>query len=94
MRYTVVDSAEFTYPDVFEYQSGTQSAEVFAPRGGYASFQVLLDSLPESGEVGVKTEGFDAELYALYPVFVEAAANENTSDHRPHMPERQAPFYV
>ena len=26
MKYTVVSSAEFTYPDVFEYQTSSQAA--------------------------------------------------------------------
>ncbi len=30
MRYTVVSSAEFTYPDLFDYPSASAAADVFA----------------------------------------------------------------
>ena len=45
MRYVVVDSAEFTYPDRFEYESASREACVDAARGAYATFQILLDGL-------------------------------------------------
>ncbi|MBR4942048.1 MAG: hypothetical protein IKZ19_08625, partial [Clostridia bacterium] len=45
MRYTVVDSAEFTYPDQWNYQSSSESVLLDTPRGGYATFQILLDGL-------------------------------------------------
>ena len=32
MKYTVVSSAEFTYPDLFEYPSASASIAVFAAR--------------------------------------------------------------
>lgn len=94
MKYTVVDSSEFTYPDRWEYATSSDKADVFAPRGGYATFQVLLDGLPGDGEVNVKAEGFTAELYTLYPVYVEANPGLNDSNALPHCPERWAPYYL
>ncbi|MBE6570401.1 MAG: DUF4091 domain-containing protein [Ruminococcaceae bacterium] len=45
MRYTIVDSAEFTYPDQIVYPTSSKEAVMDAPRGSYASFQVLLECL-------------------------------------------------
>ena len=45
MRYIVVDSAEFTYPDRWDYPSASERAVLDTPRGGYATFQILLDGI-------------------------------------------------
>ena len=45
MRYVVVDSAEFTYPDRFEYESASERIVIDAARGSYATFQILIDGL-------------------------------------------------
>ena len=45
MRYLVVDSAEFTYPDRFEYESASAEVKIDAARGSYATVQILLDGL-------------------------------------------------
>ena len=45
MRYIVVDSAEFTYPDQMTYPTAAAAVTVDAPRGGMATFQILLDGL-------------------------------------------------
>ncbi len=97
MKYTVVDMTEFTYPDIFDYPSSSNEADVFGPRGGYAAFQTVLRDLPEDGEISVKMCGFDnfkTELYVLYPVYVEANHNLNEENSRPFMPQRKAPFYL
>lgn len=94
MRYTVVDAAEYTYPDIFEYATGAQTADVFTARGGWASFQIVIDGLPEDGEIKVASEGFEAELYSLYPVTVEKNWGLNENNSRPHMPERIAPYQL
>ncbi|MDD4774276.1 MAG: DUF4091 domain-containing protein [Eubacteriales bacterium] len=94
LKYTVVDSSEFTYPDRWAYASSADKAEVFAPRGGYATFQILLDGLPEDGAVEVSAEGFSPEIYSLYPVYVEANQGLNADNALPHYPERWAPYYI
>lgn len=94
MKYTVVDSSEFTYPDIWEYASSSGKADVFAPRGGYAAFQLLLDGLPEDGAVDVSAEGFTPELYSLYPVYIEANPGLDAGNALPHCPERWAPYYI
>ena len=45
MRYRVVDSAEFTYPDQWAYPSASDALVLDAPRGALATFQILLDGL-------------------------------------------------
>ena len=45
MRYIVVDSAEFTYPDQMRYPTAASAVTLDAPRGGMATFQILLDGL-------------------------------------------------
>ena len=74
MKYNVVSSAEFTYPDVWEYSSGAQSVEIFGARGGFAAFQLLLGEC-DTDSVDVTVSGLPAgtaaELYSLVPVYVE-----------------------
>ena len=45
MKYTVVDSAEFTYPDIIEYPSSSDAVLLDTARKGYATFQILLSGL-------------------------------------------------
>ena len=95
MRYTVVSSAEFTYPDVFEYPSSSQKADVFAARGGYASFQLLFRGL-ESPAVDAAFSGLPAgvvpEIYTLRSVMVERNHGIPDEERKPHWPERIAPY--
>ena len=51
MRYTVVDSAEFTYPDRWEYPTASDTVVLHAPRGTFATFQILLAGLREDHRV-------------------------------------------
>ncbi len=45
MRYVVVDATEFTYPDIIDYESAQSSISLDVARGGYATFQILIDGL-------------------------------------------------
>ena len=45
MRYIVVDTAEYTYPDIFDYPTASESVLLDTPRGTFATFQILLDGL-------------------------------------------------
>ena len=95
MQYTVVSSAEFTYPDIFEYPSSSRSADVFSARGARASFQLLfrgLDSPSVSAEFGGLPEGVTPELYSLRSVMVERNHGIPDDAHKPHWPERDAPY--
>lgn len=45
MRYVIVDSAEFTYPDRMDYSTATKCILLDAPRNAYATFQMLISGL-------------------------------------------------
>ena len=45
MRYVVVDTAEFTYPDRFEYPTASDRVLLDTPRGTFATLQILVDGL-------------------------------------------------
>ena len=95
MRYTAVSSAEYTYPDIWEYPSAAQSADIFSARGGYASFQLLVDGLT-APEAEITFEGLPAgtepEVYTLVPVTVERNHGIEPEARAPHYPERVAPY--
>ena len=95
MRYTVVSSAEFTYPDIFEYPTSAREADVFSARGGYASWQLLLRDLDTAAvrvEFRSLPEGVTPEIYALRSVMVERNHGIPDEDRKPHWPERIAPY--
>lgn len=97
MEYSVVSSAEFTYPDRFQYASSSGSMDVFAARGGYACCQLLLRGLEKPHiEVGFGSlpEGVTPEIYTLRSVVVEQNIHISESERKPHWPERVAPFRV
>ncbi len=97
MKYTVVSSAEFTYPDIFEYQSSSNRADFFACRGSYAAAQILFGGL-ECGALDVKIsslpDGVEAEVYTLKAIPVEQNINIPEEKKTAHFPEREAPFWV
>jgi len=95
MQYTVVSSAEFTYPDQFEYPSSSSSIDVFGARGAYASWQLLFRGLdrPElTAAFDALPDGVTPELYSLRSVMVERNHGIEEADRKPHWPERVAPY--
>lgn len=97
MKYTVVSSAEFTYPDIFEYATSSQRIDIFSARKSYATFQLLFADCA-SPEIAVEFEGIPAdvepEIYTLRSVMVERNQNLEEKDFLPHIPERRAPYRV
>ncbi len=97
MKYNVVSSAEFTYPDLWDYPSAAQTVDVFGARGGFAAFQLLLGGC-ESDSVCVSISGLpagtEAELYTLVPVYVERNHLLEPEQFEPHFPERIAPYWL
>ncbi len=97
MQYTVVSSAEFTYPDLFDYPSAAGDIDAFAARGGYAAWHILLRGL-DSPAVSVAfrglPDGVTPELYALRSVMVERNHGIPDDERRPHWPERIAPYRI
>jgi CheY-like chemotaxis protein len=74
MRYTVVSSSEFTYPDRFAYESSSTAADIFAARGSWATAQILFSDCTDPAlpiSVQGLPAGCEAELYTLVPVMVE-----------------------
>ena len=97
MNYTVVSSAEFTYPDRLDYPSSSVKVEAFGLKGSFATFQVLLseknDAKTSVSVIGLP-KGTEAEIYTLVPVQVEETFAINPKDYAPHYPERMAPYWV
>lgn len=97
MNYKVISSAEFTYPDIWDYPSETHIADVFTARGGYASFQLIFKDF-DSGEVFVNfnnlPKNVTPEIYNLVPVYVERNECIEKDKIGPHYPERVAPYYL
>lgn len=92
MDYCVIDSAEFTYPDIKTYKNVSRSADVFCAVGGYASFQIFLTECDkEDINVSVNCPGF--EIYDLYPIYVESNLKLG-EDPNGLCPARVAPYYV
>ena len=60
MRYTCVDTAEYLYPDITDYVSGTKEIRILSPRGSYACAQILFSDVAEQ-TLTVKTEGWNPE---------------------------------
>lgn len=93
MRYTCVDTTEFLYPDITEYQSGTESIHILTPRGSYACAQILFSEISEK-RLNIRFEGFEPEVYEMVPIFVEENHLLDERNSHPHIPERAAPFCV
>ncbi|MBE6938116.1 MAG: DUF4091 domain-containing protein [Ruminococcaceae bacterium] len=97
MKYNVVSPFEFTYPDVWDYATGSTRADVFAPRGGYACFQLLLGDRKDNSvsvEVSGLPLGVAAEVYTMTPVQVERNHGISEEECAPHYPERKAPYWL
>ena len=91
MKYCIVPSYVWTYPDVHDYPNSQKSAELYALRGGYASFQIHLTET-QGTTLTVEAGGFCCEIYRQIPINVESCPGiENPI---PHFPERKAPFLV
>ena len=91
MKYCVLPSYVYTYPDIHDYPSGKECAELLSLRESLATFQIHLYGI-ESPSVSVRLCGFEAELYYERAVKVESCPG--IEEPREHFPERKAPFYV
>ncbi len=94
MRYRCVDSAEYLYPDVTEYKSGSDRIDILSPRGSYACAQILF--YEGCGSISVACEGWQPEIYEMKAIPVERNSQDTVTEEKrlPHMPERIAPFWV
>jgi len=68
----IVSANEWLYPDVTSYPSASDRIDIHAPRGGYASVQVLInDTVPGDGIKVSCSSGLGVpECYRLLDVFV------------------------
>ncbi len=89
MDYKVIDSCEWTYPDVWEYESEKSEYKGYALRGSYATFRLIVRDF--SGVLKVSLDG--ADIYEEIAVPVEDNPNFEEG-FMPHFPERVAPFSV
>lgn len=91
MKYVVLPSYVWTYPDIHSYPEGKTCADLISLRDGYAAFQVHLYDI-EASSLTVFLEGFEAEIYREMAIGVESCPGiENPTKH---FPERKAPFFV
>ena len=76
MRFLVVSSDEYTYPDIEAYQSAANAISLVTDRNSFATAQVLLFDVPGDGNLEAACEGMDAELYSLMAIPVEAPTED------------------
>lgn len=93
MRYTCVDTAEFLYPDITDYVSGTKEIRILSPRGSYACAQIHFSGV-EGKTLNVSAAGWNPECYEMVPVYVERNQGLDANNSTPHIPERVAPYYL
>ncbi|MBQ2915757.1 MAG: DUF4091 domain-containing protein [Clostridia bacterium] len=92
MKYICVDTVEFLYTDITEYQSGTDRINILTPRGSYACAQILLTE--GCGNINIECNGWKPEIYEMVAVKVEANPMYVWNKEAPHTPEKKAPFEV
>lgn len=73
MKYCVVDSCEWTYPDVHKYETEMYSVERHALRGGMVTFQIHMWNV--SDVVNICAQNLDVSFYEQIPIPVEDNPN-------------------
>lgn len=91
MEYKIIDSALWTYPDIWEYPAASDSYSGTAILGGRATFRIIIRGF--SGCVRISHRGFDADIFEEIAIPVEDNPNFEEG-FLPHFPERIAPFKV
>jgi len=98
MKYTVVHSSEWTYPDTARYESAACDIALHTPRNSFATAQVLLSDVPVDAAVSVKTSGgldsLPLTVYELVPVHVEDNPFLPKGEIINGCPSRWAPFDI
>ncbi len=91
MNYVCTDPAEFIYPDITEYSSGSDRITILAARNSYACAQVLFYNCEEAS-MKVEVEGWEPEIYQMVAIPVERNQGIEPENFKPHRPERIAPY--
>ncbi len=89
MEFKVIDSCEWTYPDLWDYKSAACNYKGYALVGSYATFRLVVRGF--EGELKVSLDG--ADIYEEIAIPVEDNPNFENG-FMPHFPERVAPFSV
>ena len=101
MKPIIVSANEWLYPDVTKYQSASNRIDIHAPRGGYASVQILIPGTVPGQDIKVTCSGDlgDPECYRALDVYVAQNVGERGGlvregvDPTPWV-TRKAPFRV
>lgn len=91
MEYKIVDSCQFTYPDVWDYEGESDRFSGVAIQGGDATFRIVIRNI--TSPVTVTAKGLDCKIYREVAIPVEDNPNFEEG-FMPHYPERIAPFSV
>lgn len=92
MKYHVVDSSEWLYPDRTDYETSMNYFNQFCAKNGKACAQIIVFDAGE--EVSIKVNGFDAEIYEELAVPVEKNIGFDRNSRNKFFPSRLAPFHV
>jgi len=93
MRYTCVDPAEFLYPDITEYSSGSPAIRILSPRSSYACAQIYFSGV-EGDTLTIRCKGWSPEIYEMVAIPVEQGHELDAEQSTPFTPVRKAPFLV
>ena len=89
MEYKIIDSCEWTYPDIWDYASQSNEYKGYALSGSYATFRVVVRHAASFLKVSLG----GADIYEEIAIPVEDNPNFEEG-FMPHFPERVAPFSV
>ncbi|MCL2518197.1 MAG: DUF4091 domain-containing protein [Oscillospiraceae bacterium] len=95
MKYTVISSSEWMYPDIFDYSTASQTIACHALRGGWLTVQVQLIGVEGAQNINceMNLDGFEVEFYESVPIFV-GEPKLQTWNPVPLYPNRTGPFYI
>lgn len=91
MKCFIVDSHEYIYPDIENYQTASDSFVTRAVRGSFATCRLVI--VDAENEVKITVRGADCEIYEEIAIPVESNPGFDEG-FMPHFPERIAPFLV
>lgn len=91
MKAIIVDSCQWSYPDVHSYQSGSERGEFVALKNSQATFQIHVWEAVGDVMVSVPAE-VHSEIFREIAVPVESCPG--LSGNEPNFPERKAPYTV
>ncbi len=92
MKYHVVDSTEWLYPDKTDYETSSNRFHQFCAKNGMACGQIFVYGAGK--DVSVSVNGFEAEVYEEIAIPVEENVGFGRHNRNKFFPSRLAPFYV